>query len=87
MTSSTSRTVILAAFGAAAFALAPQAHAAHAGAPYTNVDHSNDAGNNTGDSEVEKLNEAQLDKNYHPPAQPQPGSASGGAAPTTAPHQ
>jgi hypothetical protein len=43
--------------------------AAHAGAPYTNVDPSNDRGNNTGDSQVEGLNERQLDQNYWRDAQ------------------
>ena len=50
------------------YALAPTpAQAAHAGEPYTNVDHSNDMGNNTGDSKVEGLNAAQLNENYHGP--------------------
>jgi hypothetical protein len=50
--------------------LAPAAaFAAHAGAPYTNVDHSNDMGNDTGDSRVEGLNSAQLNENYSGPAQ------------------
>jgi hypothetical protein len=35
--------------------------------PYRNVDRSSDAGNNTGDSEVERLNEMQLDRNYRGP--------------------
>ncbi len=39
--------------------------AAHAGAPYSNVDHSNDAGNDTGDSRVDSLNNNQLNENYH----------------------
>ena len=57
----------------AGFAFAQhQALAAHAGAPYTNVDHSNDAGNNTGDSQVEDLNARQLNQNYWHNAQ-QPG--------------
>ena len=43
------------------------AMAAHAGAPYTNVDHSNDMGNATGDSRVDGLNSAQLNENYHGP--------------------
>ena len=48
---------------AAVPALAPGvAFAAHAGAPYTNVDHSNDMGNDTGDSRVEGLNSAQLNR-------------------------
>lgn len=51
-----------------AFAPRP-ARAAHAGAPYTNVDPSNDRGNNTGDLQVEGLNERQLDQNYWRDAQ------------------
>ena len=35
--------------------------AANADHPYTNIDHSNDKGNNTGDSQVDKLNQAQID--------------------------
>ncbi len=59
-------TVILAALAlVAAPALLPSvAHAAHAGAPYKNVNKKNDAGNDTGDSEVDKLNEQQLNQNY-----------------------
>ncbi len=41
--------------------------AADAGNPYGNVDRRNDAGNDTGDSEVERLNEGQLDQNYRGP--------------------
>ena len=40
---------------------------ANAGNPYGNVDRRNDAGNDTGDSEVERLNEGQLDRNYRGP--------------------
>ena len=68
--------VILSAMALASGVCMRPALAAHAGAPYTNVDHSNDAGNNTGDSEVDKLNGAQLNSNYyrdHPaPAPGQP---------------
>jgi hypothetical protein len=57
----------------ATFALAPsRGFAAHAGAPYTNVDHRNDAGNDTGDSQVDRLNEQQLDANYKGPYKPMP---------------
>ncbi len=49
----------------AAPALVPAvAHAAHAGAPYKNVDKRNDAGNDTGDSKVDELNAQQLNQNY-----------------------
>ncbi len=36
------------------------AFAANANNPYSNVDHRNDAGNNTGDAQVESLNQGQL---------------------------
>jgi hypothetical protein len=51
-----------------AFAPRP-ALAANAGAPYTNVDPSNDRGNDTGDSKVEGLNKTQSDQNYWSDAQ------------------
>jgi hypothetical protein len=57
---------------APALAFAPAAFAAHAGAPYTNVDHSNDMGNDTGDSKVDGLNAQQLNENYHGPLQMRP---------------
>ena len=54
---------------AAGTALAPTfplgAHAANARNPYGNVNHKNDAGNDTGDSQVDQLNAAQLDQNYY----------------------
>ena len=73
MTSATKSTAVLCgtllAFGSG-LALAPQsARAAHAGAPYTNVDPRNDRGNDTGDSQIEGLNQRQLDQNYWPNAQ------------------
>jgi hypothetical protein len=60
-------TTLLAALAlVAAPALVPTvAHAAHAGAPYKNVDKKNDAGNDTGDSKVDQLNAQQLNQNYH----------------------
>ena len=62
----------------AAPALAPSvAHAAHAGAPYKNVDKKTDAGNDTGDSKVDQLNAAQLNQNYKGQ---NPGDMSGGMA-------
>jgi hypothetical protein len=66
-----SKRMLLVASGAiaSALALAPAAFAAHAGAPYTNVDHSNDMGNDTGDSQVEGLNSQQLNQNYQGPVQ------------------
>ena len=49
--------------------LVQPAMAAHAGALYTNVDPRNDRGNNTGDSQIEGLNQRQLDQNYWRDAQ------------------
>lgn len=46
---------------------APMMLAADAAHPYSNIDHSNDAGNDTGDSQVETLNQQQLDENYQGP--------------------
>ena len=58
---------------ASVLAFAPlSAYAAHAGAPYVNVNPRNDWGNDTGDSQIEGLNERQLDQNYWRNAQ-QPG--------------
>ena len=42
------------------------AQAANAGHPYSNIDRRVDAGNNTGDSQVDRLNQAQLDSNGMP---------------------
>lgn len=47
--------------------LIPSAYAAHAGAPYKHVNKKTDAGNATGDSEVDRLNSMQLEQNYHGP--------------------
>jgi hypothetical protein len=66
-----------------AFVFAPGAAlAAHAGAPYTNVDHSNDMGNNTGDSQVDSLNAGQLNENYRGPLELRTPSANAETAPT-----
>lgn len=54
----------LAAFGA------PTAQAANARKPYANIDRSNDKGNDTGDSQVDRLNDMQLDRNYAGPRYP-----------------
>ena len=60
----------LAVFGLmAAGTLGSRAWAADAAHPYSNIDHSVDAGNDTGDSQVDRLNQQQLD---------QAGSGSGG---------
>ena len=59
---------------ASGLAFAPRpALAAHAGAPYTNVDPSNDRGNDTGDSQIEGLNQRQLNQNYWHDAQQRGG--------------
>ena len=64
-------TLLLAALALAAGSALRPAYAAHAGAPYTNVDKRNDAGNDTGDSQVDQLNAAQLNQGVAPaPAQP-----------------
>ena len=51
-------------------ALGPEAHAANANNPYGNVDHRVDAGNDTGDSQVDRLNDQQLNRNYRGPYYP-----------------
>ena len=59
----------------ATMALTPsRAYAANAGNPYGNVDHSNDAGNDTGDSRVDGLNANQLNRNYQGVVEPRPSS-------------
>ena len=47
------------AIGSAAPSLALAANAKH---PHSNVNHTNDAGNSTGDAAVAKLNQQQLDQ-------------------------
>jgi hypothetical protein len=67
-----STNVLIGALVAVGFGLAyaPRpAVAAHAGAPYTNVDPRNDRGNDTGDSQIEGLNQRQLNQNYWRDAQ------------------
>lgn len=62
----------LLAFGVG-ITLAPQPGvAANANAPYSNINPSNDRGNDTGDSQIEGLNASQLNQNYWRNAQ-QPG--------------
>ncbi|MBV9735982.1 MAG: hypothetical protein JO209_08735 [Acidisphaera sp.] len=51
-----------------------QVQAADAQHPYQHIDRRNDAGNDTGDSQVDQLNSAQLDENYHPQGQQYPGA-------------
>jgi hypothetical protein len=57
--------IVLSALALAAGASLRPAFAAHAGAPYANVDHKNDAGNDTGDSQVDQLNASQSDANFY----------------------
>ncbi len=77
-------TAVLAA--SALLAAAPAAHAANVRKPYANVDRRNDAGNDTGDSQVDRLNEMQLDRNYTGPRYPVgPGAPPGNPLPGYAP--
>ncbi len=57
-------------FGPSGFGLSGAAQAANASAPYANVDHRNDAGNDTGNAQVDRLNSGQLDENYHATSKP-----------------
>ncbi len=76
------RPYLLAAGLLAAAMLAPVAgHAANAGNPYGNVNHANDAGNDTGDSQVDRLNDQQLQGNGIPRDAYNPGSVAPGAPP------
>ena len=81
---------VLAATAAVAltFSAAPAALAANARMPYRNIDHSNDAGNTTGDAQVDQLNNAQLDQNYTGPRYtlPPPGSATPAPPPGAMPY-
>ena len=70
-----------------ALAAPTAALAANANQPYSNVDHRVDAGNNTGDAQVDQLNQAQLSQPGQPPSYaggarqpPYPGSVSAGQA-------
>jgi hypothetical protein len=56
-----------------AVGLASPVLAANARHPYQNIDRRNDAGNPTGDDQVERLNQQQLGGNPTQPA-PMPGS-------------
>ena len=58
--------ITLALAGAFLLAAPMAAYAANAAHPYSNVDHRNDAGNNTGDSQVDRLNAQQLQSNGQP---------------------
>ena len=48
-------------------------YAANAGNPYGNVNHANDAGNDTGDAQVDQLNQQQLNSNGIPQQAYTPG--------------
>jgi hypothetical protein len=52
--------------------MASAVYAANADNPYGNVDHSNDKGNDTGDSRVDGLNSNQLNGNYRGPLELRP---------------
>ena len=58
--------IVVAVAGALLLGAPLAAHAAIAGHPYSNIDPRNDAGNNTGDWQVDRLNQAQLDTNGSP---------------------
>jgi hypothetical protein len=70
----------LVCFGVATMA-PPPAGAADAGNPYGNIDHSNDAGNDTGDSRVDVLNANQLNRNYQGLVTPRAPAGPGMTAP------
>ncbi len=79
--------IVLAALALVSGAALRPAYAAHAGSPYANVDKRNDAGNDTGDSQVDQLNAAQLNQGATPaPAQPmtQTGAPRGSGRPVGA---
>lgn len=57
------KSLVLAGVLAVACAASMKAHAADADRPYSNIDRKVDSGNNTGNSQVDSLNRAQLDQN------------------------
>ncbi len=59
---------VFAAALAVALPAARPAFAANADQPYQNVNKANDAGNDTGNAQVDKLNSGQLDENQKAPA-------------------
>lgn len=68
--------------GAAAQPTAPGVQlAANARNPYGNIDRRDDRGNDTGDAQVDRLNEGQLDGNYRGPYQQMPPRGYGGGPP------
>ncbi len=78
--------LLFAAAAAALLAGAASAQAANARNPYGNVDRRTDAGNDTGDSQVDRLNDMQLDRNYRGPTYPVgPGAGPGYPPPGYAP--
>jgi hypothetical protein len=56
--------------GSATVLVSTDLFAANADNPYGNVDHHNDAGNDTGDNRVDQLNNGQLNGNYQGTVQP-----------------
>jgi len=78
--------LVVAGVAALGWALAPVgAHAANASNPYGNIDHSNDMGNDTGDSRVEGLNAQQLNENYRGPLEVRPPAGAPMAVPAQPP--
>lgn len=77
--------VLAVSFAAGLAIAAAPASAARAGAPYTNVDKRVDAGNDTGDSQVDALNAAQLNANYQPGMNGAMPGGAGSSGPTTMP--
>jgi hypothetical protein len=71
----------LVCFGVAATMAPSPARAANAGDPYGNIDHRNDAGDDTGDSRVDALNANQLNRNYQGPVTPRAPAGPGMTAP------
>jgi len=66
--------------GSGTMSIPPELYAANADNPYGNVDHHNDAGNDTGDSRVDQLNNGQLNGNYQGTVQPRAPSGPPGVA-------
>ena len=68
--------------GAAAQPAEPRVQlAADARNPYGNINRQDDAGNDTGDAQVDRLNEGQLDRNYRGPYQQMPPRGYAGPPP------
>mgnify|MGYP000058205493 CR=1 FL=1 len=80
---------VLASLAILAIGASAPAQAANARNPYGNVDRRNDAGNDTGNAEVDRLNDMQLERNYQGPRYPVgpdlPPGPPAGYAPTPPP--